>query len=142
MNGLLSQTRAERDAPVAHERSMAAQAAAKAANDVYTQGTWRAGAAGGSIVTDSPGVGCGPMDAASRAFYGGYVIAESITPGNRRRILACVNACATVPTEVLEACASWADIVKAPLPFRQPMAAEAREVGAALDPESIEQGDA
>lgn len=116
-------------------------AAIKDENEAYSQGTWTAGNAGGSIVTDQAGPGCGPMDEETRAYYGGYLIAESITPANKRRILACVNACAGVPTETLEAAASWADIVKAPLTHRHHIPAEAAAVGAVLDPESLEQGE-
>lgn len=36
-------------------------------------------------------------------YYGGYLIAESITDANARRIVACVNACAGIPSEALEA---------------------------------------
>lgn len=78
----------------------------------YT-GPWQEGKAGGSIVTVYAVPGCGPLDEETRAYYGGYLIAESITPANRRRILACVNACQGIPTAQLELAASWGDIIKA-----------------------------
>ena len=58
-----------------------------------------------------------------------------------RRMAASWNACAGIPTETLEAAASWADIVKAPLNHRQHIPAEAAAVGAVLDSNSLEQGD-
>lgn len=35
-------------------------------------------------------------------YYGGHLIAESITSANSRRIVACVNACEGISTESLE----------------------------------------
>lgn len=58
-----------------------------------------------------------------------------------RRMSACWNACANTPTETLEACASWADIVKAPMVSRHYIPPEAAAVGAVLDPEALEQGE-
>lgn len=116
-------------------------AAIKAENEAYSQGIWKAGSAGGSIVTDQAGPGCGPMDEETRTYYGGYLIAESISPANKRRILACVNACAGITTEQLESCAHWSDIVKAPLQHCAHIPAEAARIGAGLDPASIEQAE-
>jgi hypothetical protein len=67
--------------------------------------------------------------------------ADSDCRDNLRRIVACVNACAGVPTETLESCAHWSDIVKSPLSHRQHIPAEAAAVGAVLDSESLEQGE-
>lgn len=132
--------RLDRDQPAALLASMASQAEAKAANHAYSEGIWRAGNTGGCIVTDSPGPCCGPMDADSLRYYGGHLIAESITPSNLRRILACVNACAGVPTAHLELCASWADIVKTTI-HRSALPTEAALVGASLDGDALEQGE-
>ena len=35
-------------------------------------------------------------------YYGGHLIAESVSPANRRRIIACWNACEGISTEALE----------------------------------------
>lgn len=58
-----------------------------------------------------------------------------------RRLAACWNVCEGIPTETLESCAHWSDIVKAPMNHRQHIPAEAAAVGAVLDPESLEQGE-
>jgi len=48
-----------------------------------TPGPYMVGKTGGSVVTDNPIDGClGGSDAIS--YYGGYLIAESITPKNSR----------------------------------------------------------
>lgn len=131
------QTRAERDAPAALVASTASEAAAKAANEAYTQGRLRAGLQV-----------CGMHVDRSRLFTeDGTLLAmafttlESASEADARRLAACWNACQDVPTETLEACASWADIVKAPLSHRHHIPAEAAAVGAVLDPESLEQGE-
>ena len=58
-----------------------------------------------------------------------------------RRIVACVNACAGVPTETLELCARWGDVVNATVFNRVHIPAEAAAVGAVLDGASLEQGE-
>lgn len=58
-----------------------------------------------------------------------------------RRLADCWNAAGDTPTETLESCAHWSDIVKSPLSHRQHIPAEAAAVGAALDSESLEQGE-
>lgn len=112
-------------------------AAIKAENDAYTQGRLRAG----QLI-------CGMhVDRASLFNDRGTLIAmafttpEAASEADARRIAACWNACADVTTETLEACANWADIVKAPINHRHHIPAEAAAVGAVLDPESIEQGE-
>lgn len=62
----------------------------------HSKGPWREGAYN-SIVSDDVS---GPMvpGAEMVEHYGGYMVAESVADGNRRRIVACVNACASIPT--------------------------------------------
>lgn len=67
----------------------------------HTPGPIREGKAGtNSIVSDNPVPGMGGSDCIE--YYGGHLIGESITPSNRRRLVACWNACEGIPTEVLE----------------------------------------
>lgn len=54
---------------------------------------WRAGKSFGVIVTDAPG---GAPGAEDREYYGGRAVAESMTPEERDRAIACVNFCAGV----------------------------------------------
>ena len=54
----------------------------------------------GSIVSDTPVPeisGSGDV-----SYYGGHLLAESVSPGNARRMVACWNACAGSTTEWLE----------------------------------------
>lgn len=67
----------------------------------HTPGRLREGNPSDAIVSDQPVHG-GFTDEA-RAYYGGHLVAESVSTANRRRIIACWNACESVPTEVLEA---------------------------------------
>ena len=67
--------------------------------------------------------------------------ADSDCRDTLRRIVACVNACAGVPTETLELCARWGDVVNATVFNRVHIPAEAAAVGAVLDPESLEQAE-
>ena len=53
-----------------------------------------------TVVSDTPVPGMGGSDAVE--YYGGHLIGESIVDANARRIVACVNACAGLPTEQLE----------------------------------------
>jgi hypothetical protein len=46
----------------------------------------------GAVVSDTPVPEISGSDAVD--YYGGHLIAESVTPSNARRIVACVNACA------------------------------------------------
>jgi hypothetical protein len=69
----------------------------------HTKEPWRVGRCSvsmGTIVSDSPVPevnGSGAIE-----YYGGHLIAESITRDNARRIVACVNACEGIDTENLE----------------------------------------
>lgn len=65
---------------------------------------------------------------------------ENCFEANARRLAACWNACAGVPTETLELAASWGDIVKGVMGGAR-ISAEAAAVGAGLDGESLEQGE-
>ena len=65
----------------------------------YTKGPWRIGRPG-SIVADEPVPEISGSDDVE--YYGGHLIGESVSKGNARRIVACVNACAEWPTETLE----------------------------------------
>lgn len=65
---------------------------------------------------------------------------EWLFEANARRLAACWNACEGVPTETLELAASWGDIVKGVMGGAR-ISAEAAAVGAALDSESLEQGE-
>lgn len=66
----------------------------------HTKEPWRTGRQG-SVVADEPV----PEISGSEdvAYYGGHLVAESVAPRNVRRIVACVNACAGLTTEFLEA---------------------------------------
>lgn len=64
----------------------------------YTKGSYRKGNHG-SIVTDTPIPG---NDESSIKFYGGYLVCESITDENARRIIAEHNACLGITTKALE----------------------------------------
>ena len=48
----------------------------------HTPGPWRVGKAAGGILADVPIEG-GPLGCEDIAFYGGYLIAESVAPVNR-----------------------------------------------------------
>ena len=117
--------------------AMTAQAAGiKAENDAYTQGRLRAG----RMVRGMR------VDGSSLLNERGEMIAMAFTSdvdgeADARRLAACWNVCEGIPTETLESCAHWSDIVSAPLNHRQHIPAEAAAVGAALDGESLEQGE-
>lgn len=66
-----------------------------------TPGLLREGTSGGSIVSDETCHGA-PLGASDIGYYGGHLVGESITPANRRRLIACWNAFAGVHTEVIE----------------------------------------
>ena len=66
----------------------------------YTKGPWRKGSPG-SIVSDHPIPGVDGNDHVK--YYGGHCVCESLTDANAERIIACVNACAGINTEALEA---------------------------------------
>lgn len=60
---------------------------------------WLAAPMYGAIVACQPTPGDRrPMDTE----YGGFILGEGMHAANRRRILACVNACKGIPTEALE----------------------------------------
>lgn len=77
----------------------------------HSKEPWRQGKAYNAIVSDDA---CGPMvnGAEAVAHYGGYMVAESVAEENRRRIVACVNACAGLDTELLENIAMLGDTLK------------------------------
>lgn len=52
----------------------------------YTPGPWRRGKQGGSVVADVPVPEMGGSDAVE--YYGGHLVAESITPSNAKLIAA------------------------------------------------------
>lgn len=62
----------------------------------------RVGANGGSIVSDEPFSNKHPDGANDLKHYGGFLIAESATAENSRRLIACWNACIGSSTEDLE----------------------------------------
>jgi hypothetical protein len=59
----------------------------------HTAEPWRVGKGYGAVVADAK-VRDGPIGADDVHSYGGYLICESTTKDNARRIIACVNACA------------------------------------------------
>lgn len=69
----------------------------------HTPEPWREGIPG-TVVADIPieGGPGGVNGADAVAYYGGNLIGESMTVANARRIVACVNACAGVPTDMLK----------------------------------------
>lgn len=71
----------------------------------HTKEPWRLGKAS-SVVADEPVIGMNGSDAVE--YYGWHLICESIVPSNARRIVACVNACAGIPDNVLEEAAKCA----------------------------------
>lgn len=64
------------------------------------KGLLRLGRGGACIVADGPFAG--PDGCADVDFYGGHMVAESVTIANAWRLIACWNACADMRTEVLE----------------------------------------
>ena len=52
----------------------------------HTPGPWRVGKSGGSVVADQPITGMAGSDHVD--YYGGHLVAESITPSNARLIAA------------------------------------------------------
>lgn len=118
--------------------AMTAHAAAiKAENAAHTQGLLRAGRLICRHEVDRTRLFNSEGVMVAMAF------ATTVTRGeaDARRLAACWNACTGIPTEQLESCAHWSDIVKAPLQHRAHIPAEAARIGAALDSESLEQGD-
>lgn len=67
----------------------------------FTPAPWRVGRSG-TVVADTPIEG-GVSGTTDTGYYGGHLIAETVTPANAKRIVQCVNACAGIPSEVLEA---------------------------------------
>lgn len=69
----------------------------------HTPEPWREGIPG-TVVADMPieGGPGGVNGADAVAYYGGNLIGESMTVANARRIVACVNACSDVPTDMLK----------------------------------------
>lgn len=118
--------------------AMTAHAAGiKAENDAYTQGLLRAGhpvcglEVDRSCLFNSDGTRMAMVFTTHRARG-----AEA----DARRLAACWNACIDVPTETLELASSWGDILKGVMGGAR-ISAEAAAVGAALDSDSLEQGD-
>lgn len=66
----------------------------------HTREPWKLGAPSDAVVVDVP-PDVNPNDP-SILYYGGHLICESASDANRRRIVACVNACAGIPTEEME----------------------------------------
>lgn len=67
----------------------------------HNTGTLRVGNVGGSIVSDTPSVGqLGDSDCLE--YYGGYLVAESATPSNAARLIACWNALRDLSAEQIE----------------------------------------
>lgn len=66
----------------------------------HTAEPWRAGKDGQSIICDTK-IGKWREDNEHLAHYGGYVVAETVTPSNRDRIIACVNPCAGINPEAV-----------------------------------------
>lgn len=66
----------------------------------HTPEPWRV-ARGGSVVSDVP-FGASDVDAYD-AYQGGFMVCESASPDNARRIAACVNACRGLSLHDLEA---------------------------------------
>jgi hypothetical protein len=64
----------------------------------HTKTPWRTGKSH-CVVADEPVPGMNGSDAFE--YYGGHLIAESVTPKNARRIVACVNACVGISNEEL-----------------------------------------
>ena len=66
----------------------------------HSKEPWRRGIAYGSVVSDD---GVSTLNGADHvAEYGGFLVGESICDADARRIIACVNILADVPTEILE----------------------------------------
>lgn len=80
----------------------------------HTPEPWRTGNVSTTVVADSDDglhiTGATGPDALE--YYGGNLIAESVSEENARRIVACVNACAGIPTEELEQKAAWKQDVR------------------------------
>lgn len=65
----------------------------------HTKGLLRVGRPG-AVVAEHPVPEMSGSDALD--YYGGHMVAESVTPSNARRIVACWNACLGLPTDELE----------------------------------------
>lgn len=65
----------------------------------HTKGLLRVGRPG-AVVADHPVPEMSGSDALD--YYGGHMVAESVTAANARRIVACWNACLGLPTDELE----------------------------------------
>lgn len=66
----------------------------------HTPEPWRDGQTGDSIIASMPH---GPFPHSAYDYYGGYLVCESLSASDRRRIIACVNACKGISTADLEA---------------------------------------
>ncbi len=74
--------------------------------DQHSKEPWRVGKSGDSVVCDdATGVRFPALDDAELNHYGGQLVCESVSAADQRRIVACVNACAGISTEALEAVA-------------------------------------
>ena len=65
----------------------------------HTKGLLRVGHSG-AVVADHPIPEMSGSDAVE--YYGGHMVAESVTAANARRLVACWNACHELPTDELE----------------------------------------
>ena len=63
---------------------------------------WRESKASDAIVSSEPFTPGFYWDDKTHETYGGMLTAESCSKENRRRIIACVNACEGISTETLE----------------------------------------
>jgi hypothetical protein len=130
--------------------AMTAHAAGiKAENARHGAEPWAPSADSGcwNVVNDSIGTSCYRTIRDANGQIVAFAVAFDPNPfahvdcrDNLRRIVACVNACAGVPTETLELAASWGDIVKGVMGGAR-ISAEAARIGAGLDGDSLEQGD-
>lgn len=66
----------------------------------HTPEPWREGTSYAAIVADAPVPDMNGSD--DFVHYGGHMVGESIVPRNRRRIIACINGCSGIPTEMFE----------------------------------------
>jgi len=73
----------------------------------FTPEPWRLGNASGTIVANHPIVG-GLQGSNDTDYYGGFLIAESVSHSNAIRIVVCVNACAGLSeADIVEAVRQW-----------------------------------
>jgi hypothetical protein len=69
--------------------------------DEHTLGLLREGTPSDTIVSDAAVPGGPTQKHEWLSYYGGHLVAESITTVNRRRLIACWNACDGIPSALL-----------------------------------------